>query len=198
MILTYHNISFKKQDNITINLLTFIKQMFALRKFDVVHLDEYDMNNEKHIVLRFDDGYKGVVKYALPVLKFFKYPFEIFIVEKFYLKAQSGDNNFINKNDIDKIIKSNGNIQYHSKTHPDLSLIDSDTKLIEEIICPESLKELDKNGFQYFAYPFWKFNQKVLDIVNKNYYGACSGNGFAQKNNKFAMDSIRIDCNTKI
>ena len=61
------------------------------------------MNDNNQIVLRFDDGYKSVLKYALPVLKFFGYPFEVFIVENFFISAEKGNKNFLNKKDLKKI-----------------------------------------------------------------------------------------------
>lgn len=197
MILTYHKISLTKTDKITVNLSNFIRQMYALRKNKVVYLNDYDMNDNNQIVLRFDDGYKSVLKYALPVLKFFGYPFEVFIVENFFISAEKGNKNFLNKKDLKKIIKAGGRLQYHTKSHPDLSIIDDEEILKSELICPEYIKQLDKSGFKFFAYPFWKYNSKSMEYVQKLYKGACSGNGFAE-NNIYSMDGIRIEANTKI
>lgn len=197
MILTYHKISFIKNDKITVNVWNFIRQMYAIRKKTVVYLDDYDMNDNNQVVLRFDDGYKSVLKYAVPVLKLFGYPFEVFIVEDFFIRAENGDNNLLNKKDLMKIIKSGGRLQYHTKSHPDLSIINDEEILKSELICPEYIKQLDKSGFKFFAYPFWKYNSKSMEYVQKLYKGACSGNGFAE-NNIYSMDGIRIEANTKI
>lgn len=197
MILTYHKISLTKTDKITVNLKCFIRQMYALRKNKVVYLNDYDMNDNNQIVLRFDDGYKSVLKYALPILKFFGYPFEVFIVENFFISAEKGNKNFLNRKDLKKIIKAGGRLQYHTKSHPDLSIIDDEEILKSELICPEYIKQLDKSGFKFFAYPFWKYNSKSMEYVQKLYKGACSGNGFAE-NNIYSMDGIRIEANTKI
>lgn len=197
MILTYHKISLTKTDKITVNLWNFIRQMFAAKKYKVVYLSEYNMNDKSQVVLRFDDGYKSVLKYAVPVLKFFGYPFEVFIVEDFYKRAEKGDKNLLNKKDLEKIIKAGGRLQYHTKSHPDLSLTEDIRKLEDELICPEYLKLLDKNGFEFLAYPFWKYNSETIKIVQAYYKGACSGNGFAE-NNDYSMDGIRVESNTKI
>ncbi|CCY62356.1 glycosyl transferase family 2 [Clostridium sp. CAG:967] len=197
MILTYHKVSFIKNDKITVNVWNFIMQMYAIRKKIVVYLDDYDLNDNNQVVLRFDDGYKSVLKYAVPVLKFFGYPFEVFIVEDFFNRGEKGDKNFLNKKDLEKIIKSGGRLQYHTKSHPDLSIIEDEEILKTELICPEYIKQLDKNGFKFLAYPFWKYNSKSIEYVQKLYNGACSGNGFAE-NNKYSMDGIRVEANTKI
>jgi hypothetical protein len=48
MILTYHKIAWRVKDNITVDLFSFISQMFRLRKKQVVYLDDYDPENEEH------------------------------------------------------------------------------------------------------------------------------------------------------
>lgn len=197
MILVYHNIELISKDENTVNLLNFIKQMFVLLKYDVVHLDDYDETNTKHTVLCFDDGYKNIIRYALPILKIFNYPFEVFVVNDFINQAQNGNTRFMNIKDLQKCKKNNGRIQYHSKSHPDLSLIFNKNILEQEIICPDSLKQLDSFGFKYFAYPFWKFNDVVYNIVKENYVGALSGNSFANKTN-WAMDRKKILNSTNI
>lgn len=197
MILTYHKISLTKTDKITVNLKSFIRQMYALRKNKVVYLNDYDMNDNNQIVLRFDDGYKSVLKYALPVLKFFGYPFEVFIVENFFLSAEKGNKNFLNKKDLKKTIKAGGRLQYHTKSHLDLSIIEDEELIKSELICPEYIKQIDKNGFKFLAYPYWKYNSKTQEIARYIYNGACSGNGFAG-NNKYSMDGIKVEADTKI
>lgn len=199
MILVYHKISFKKNENITIDIFSFIKQLLQLKikGYKVVHLDEYNFQDAAQIVIRFDDGYKSVLKYALPVLKFFNFPFEVFIVENFFISAQKGNNKFLNKNDLEKIVKSKGRLQYHTKSHPDLSTIKDESKLQKEIICPDYIKALDINGFKYFAYPFWKYSPESIEIIKQHYQGACSGNGFA-KDDAYLMDGIKVNKDTKI
>jgi peptidoglycan/xylan/chitin deacetylase (PgdA/CDA1 family) len=171
--------------------------MFWLRKYEVVTLGNYNPNNPRQVVLRFDDGYKGVVKYALPILKFFNYPFEVFIVEKYYNIGNKGNKTFMNREDLGKILKNNGHLQYHTKTHPDLTTISDEKTLREEIICPNHIKILDEAGFNFFAYPYWKYNTKILKIVRDNYQGGLSGNGFATQHDHFALDCIKTDSKTR-
>ena len=79
MILTYHKIKlFQSHDPIADGFFSFLIKMLSLLSRKVVYLDNYSHDDENQIVITFDDGYKEVVKYALPVLKFFKYPFEVF------------------------------------------------------------------------------------------------------------------------
>ena len=164
--------------------------MLSLIKRKVVYLENYNPNDKNHIVITFDDGYKEIVKYALPILKFFNYPFEVFLVSDFLDAAEQGNKDYCNKNDLRKITQNRGRLQYHSKTHPRLNIIDDLNVLEKEIKIPDSLKELDPNGFKFFAYPYWTYNDKVINIVKKYYHGARSGNGYAN-GTIYAMDSER-------
>lgn len=197
MILTYHKISFIINDKITVNVWNFIRQMYAIRNKTVVYLDDYDMNDNNQVVLRFDDGYKSVLKYAVPVLKFFGYPFEVFIVEDFFNKAENGDKNLLNKKDLMKIIKSGGRLQYHTKSHPDLSIIDDEEILKSELICPEYIKQLVKTALNFWHILFGNIIPNQWNMFKNYTKERVSGNGFAE-NNIYSMDGIRVEANTKI
>ena len=70
-------------------------------------------------------------------------------------------------------------------------------ELEEEIICPEYLKEIDKDGFKHFAYPYWLFNKQIKEIVQKYYTSARSGNGFADNTN-YGLDSFKVKNNFNV
>lgn len=186
MILTYHKISFFYENEITINIFRFIYQMNKLKKYSVVYLNEYDLEDKHQFVITFDDGYQGIVKYAIPVLKWFKYPFEVFVCEKFLKNGGI----FIGFDDLQKIIRNRGRLQYHSKNHYNLLEINDLGCLENEIKCPEYLKQYDLSGFNYFAYPYWHYNEKIIDIVKRYYKGARSGNGLAN-GTIWALNSIK-------
>lgn len=191
MILTYHKVNiFPQQDSLTVGLVSFFVKMLSFANKKVVYLDDYNPDDRKQIVINFDDGYIEVLKYALPVLSFFSYPFELFLVGDFYDAAEKSNKDYCNKNDLTRIIKNGGRLQYHSKTHPHLDTIYDSYELDKEIMPPEYLKALDPKGFNFFAYPFWTYNDKVIGVVRKYFKGARSGNGFAD-NTIYAMDSIR-------
>jgi peptidoglycan/xylan/chitin deacetylase (PgdA/CDA1 family) len=190
MILTYHKIKyFKGKDTIVTGLTSFFLQMFLLQK-KVVYLEEYDPGNENQFVVTFDDGYKDIIKYALPILRIFKFPFEVFVVNDYIRAAEDGNRNYLDKKDLAIIIKNRGRLQYHSKTHQHLELINDLSVLEDEIKPPEWLKAFDPKGFKYFAYPFWTYNNDVITIVKKYYCGARSGNGYADST-VYALDSKR-------
>jgi peptidoglycan/xylan/chitin deacetylase (PgdA/CDA1 family) len=91
MILTYHHIKLWSGSEQTVGLFQFIRQMLFIRNKKIVYLDDYDPNDSNQIVITFDDGYKDVLTFALPILRFFKYPFEVFIVANFYHMTETGN-----------------------------------------------------------------------------------------------------------
>jgi len=91
---------------------------------------------------------------------------------------------------LKKITANGGRLEYHSKSHPRLETIKDMDILEDEIKPPEEMKALDPKGFKYFAYPFWTYNDDVINIVKKYFHGARSGNGHAN-GTVYAMDSER-------
>jgi len=179
MIYTYHRVKFKIEDTITITPLRFFFDMFGLLGKKVVNLNEYCPDNKNHVVLTFDDGYRDFLKYAFPILKFFRYPFELCICNDFL----SWGAKFLNIDDLKFLVNNGARLQYHGKSHKDLTTLETDDEILEEIICPENIKELDKEGFRFFVYPNWNTNNHIAELVAKNGYIAglshkeCVGGG---------------------
>jgi len=80
MILLYHKIYLESPTQWWVDTNNFWRQMYELQNHEVVHLADYDPNNPEHVVITFDGVYENVFQYALPVLKSFDYPFELFVV----------------------------------------------------------------------------------------------------------------------
>ena len=141
MILTYHNIVEKSIDWMNVNYNTvdlkhFEMQLKSLENKQFVYLNEYDTNNPNHVVLRFDDGYKGVIKYALPVLKKYQLPFEVFVTDIYTREAENGNEQFMNCRDLQELVKNGGRLEYHTKSHLNLTQIYSNRKLKQELFVP--------------------------------------------------------------
>lgn len=192
MILTYHKISTKSRDENTVSIMKFLFQMLyiKIKGYNVVTLDEYIKNHKNNdVVIRFDDGHRSVLKYAYPILRWLNFPFEIFVCEDF-INHKKG-NQFLTKTDLENVANKNIHIQYHSKSHKDLTTIEDEENLECEIKCPKYIKDIDENGFKIFAYPYWKYNETIQNIVKKYYTAACSGNGYAD-GTLYALDGVKI------
>lgn len=169
MIYTYHRIKNKIEDTITIKPFQFFMDMLGLIGKRVVYLEDYIPDDNKNVALTFDDGTKDFLQYAFPILKFFRYPFELCIVADF-VSDKSGY--FLNEQDLKNIVQQGGRLQYHGKTHTDLTTLNTDKEILSEIICPEFLKKLDPKGFKFFVYPYWNYNNTTERLINDTGYKA--------------------------
>ena len=130
------------------------------------------------------------LKYVIPILRFFNFKSEFFICDDFVKKGSY----WANASDLKVVVNKGHHLQYHSKTHKDLTLFSDERILGNEIITPYYLKTLDFGGFEYFAYPCWKYNPLIKSVVSKFYKGGLSGNGFSDYT-IWAMDGIRVSNN---
>jgi glycosyltransferase involved in cell wall biosynthesis len=75
-----------------------------------------------------------------------------------------------------------GRLQWHTKSHPDLTKL-SKEKIKHELEIPTPVKKLDPQGFKWFAYPYGRFNQDSQDLVEKLFVGgiACDTGNFEDK-----------------
>lgn len=164
---------------VTVN--DFYRQMFELQSKKVVYLDDYDVNNDDHVVITFDGIYKNVYEFALPILKHFNYPFELFITSDYIgldndFDVVEPNAPFVNVFELKQLLKYNGRIQWHTRSHINLSNV-KDIELIKnELNIPTRILEIDNNGFKWFAYPHGEFNDVVINEVKKRFKGALSCN----------------------
>ena len=81
----YHKVSLLNESMWWVSVDEFNRQMCELSEFDVVYLDDYNPRNPKHAVITFDGVYENIFNYALPILKKWGYPFELFVTGKCFL-----------------------------------------------------------------------------------------------------------------
>src|SRR5687768_3893287 len=90
MILLYHKVALSAPTPWWVTADTFNRQMAALVAYDVEPLSSYDHSNPRHVVITFDGVYENVYFFALPILRKWGYPFELFITGNYL----GGDNAF--------------------------------------------------------------------------------------------------------
>nr|WP_321026242.1 glycosyltransferase [Clostridium neonatale] len=200
MILMYHKIDIESKTIWWVDVNNFYRQMYELKKKKVVYLDEYDPNDKEQVVITFDGLYKNVLKYAVPILKKFGYPFEVFITSEYLGKNNEFDSvepyaEFVDEDELKEVIKFGGRIQWHTKTHLSLKNIENEEKIKEELEIPKHLKELDIKSFKWFAYPYGEYNDTVLDYVKKEFVGAVSTNK-GNDINKYIYNRITVENKT--
>lgn len=157
----------------------FYRQMLELKSKNIVYLNDYNPNDPNHFVITFDGIYKNVLDYALPILYEFKYPFELFLSSDYIGRDNSFDRSeplteFVSLEDLKLLVKNNGRLQWHTKSHPDLTNVQDISSIIFELEIPLALKKIDPKGFNWFAYPYGNFNQIVVEEVKKRFAGGLS------------------------
>ena len=162
-ILMYHKVFLDSPTMWWVNVDNFYRQMLEIQNKKVVYLDDYNPRNPDLIVITFDGVYKNVLDYALPILDKFNYPFELFISSDYIGIDNSFDApeplaSFVDIEDLKLMVARNGRLQWHTRSHPDLTNDTNADDLLRELEVPDNLQKLDDKGFKWFAYPYGKFN----------------------------------------
>lgn len=178
MILLYHKIDTENKTEWWVSADTFYRQLVQLSGKKVVYLDQYDPNNPDHVVITFDGVYKNILRYAAPLLQQFGYPFELFVTGDTIGKDNEFDSveppcPFADTNDLKQLVAMGGRLQWHTKTHRDITTLDN-SELKNEIIAPAAIKKLDPKGFKWFGYAYGKFDERAQALVKEHYAGGLS------------------------
>ena len=180
MILLYHKVFLESPTPWWVNSNQFWRQMAELAHRTVVYLDDYDPNNPDQVVITFDGVYENVYQYALPILKSFGYPFELFVVgdtigqDNTFDQAVEPPARFADRETLAKLIQGGGRLQWHSKTHSDLVKEGDPDKQLKELQVPDELRALDPEGFGWFGYPYGNHDDALIELTRKHFNGALS------------------------
>ena len=188
MILMYHRVSDRHRDEGSCTgLYAFVCEMLSLKKRLVVTLDEYNPAESNQVVITFDDAYHDVWLNAVPLLKHLNYPFEVFVVGRFL-----ENRNCMDRNILSSLCRNTmGRLQFHGNEHRELKDIETAEDILAEIIVPDDLRQLDPEGFRWFAYPYCSYNRFVIAEIQKRYQGAVSGKGLGS-DHIYALERLKI------
>lgn len=177
MILTYHKVHPEAKTIWWVTPDSFYRQMSDLRSKKVVYLDDYDPTDENQVVITFDGVYKEIWKYAAPILRYFGYPFELFIIGGIIGKDNAFDTvepltEFADLETLKKMVRAGGRLQWHSWSHARLAG-NTDLNVFEkELAVPAELQELDPLGFKWYAYPHGERDLLYRSQVTSRFTGA--------------------------
>lgn len=202
MILCYHKIDIETKTKWWLSADTFYRQMIDLQHKKVVYLDDFDPINPNHAVITFDGVYANLTQYALPILKYFGYPFELFIIGKYIGKDNSFDSiepltDFASVENLKKMISLGGRLQWHTHSHTRLTGDETQEALEKELSIPQELKTLDPQGFKWFAYPHGDVKPKFRQHVQDSFIGAL-GTDDGDRNDKFNYPRTTVYEETKL
>ena len=196
MILMFHKVHPDSPTLWWVRVNDFYRQMSELTSKEVVYLDDYDIQNPNHVVITFDGIYKNVLEFAFPILKKFNYPFELFITSNYIGSDNEFDiieprANFTDKEELSKLVKGGGRLQWHTKSHINLKKVVDNNIIAEELSIPEDIKSIDPNGFKWFAYPHGEFNDIVVAETKKRFIGALSCNQ-GNDSDKYVLNRLTV------
>ena len=202
MILLYHKVDIESKTMWWVDVENFYRQKHEISSKNVDYLDDYDRNNPSHISITFDGVYENIYQYALPILKKFNYPFELFISGNLIGKSNDfdsaePDSPFANISSLKKLVQEGGRLQWHTNDHLDLTK-QSIEIIKNELRVPNKLKDLNKSGFNWFAYPYGRFNEDVIESTKLCFKGglACD-NGDLNNDYKMIRKTIKNDTSLK-
>ncbi len=179
MILLYHKVHPESPTMWWVTVNAFWRQMEELRRYRVVHLDEYDPSDPGQVVITFDGVYENVYKFAFPILRRFGFPFELFVVGDAIGEMNDFDQDvepparFAGMEQLREMVRGGGRIQWHSRSHRDLTSGGPELWK-EELDIPSYIRELDRDGFSWFAYPHGRHTGKLLEYTRQHFSGGLS------------------------
>jgi len=201
-ILMYHVIAAAPEDapfpELYVSPLRFAKQMahLARHRYDVVTLQQvWDHWHggarlpRKPVVLSFDDGFRNWYTQAYPILR-----------KHGWVGTMNLALNHLNGVDIParlvrKLIAAGWELDSHSLTHPDLTLLSSRDLHREAAGSRTRLRKLFGVPVNFFCYPAGRYNDVVITEVRKaGYLGATTtAEGLAVPPTRFALRRVRIN-----
>jgi len=182
-VLVYHNIGAEDKGKLSIGVRRFEAQMRSLHAegFHAVSLVDFleftagrRQLPRKSVLLTFDDGYRGFIQYARPMLKDLGFNATLFVYSDFI-----GAGNGLSWSDLRALITQGFDVQAHSKTHGNLRRKEEESqgayaKRVEaELAYPLELfrKNLGR-PVDTLAYPYGDTDEEVLQHVVKYGYVA--------------------------
>ena len=202
LLLTYHNFAKGAGNGSTVEDSEFYMQMEYLseNKYNVISLSElFDILEKKKeippktVIITIDDGWISTKTIALPILKKFNFPAELFV----YTDIVGKSGKFVTWDDLIEMEKDGINIQCHSKSHANLRKYKNNPKRLRREIGDAKKIIEEKTGAkcEFFAYPYGKITDMIHPLLDEyGYRGAVTINmGFVEPDyNKYRVRRTSI------
>ena len=150
---------------------------------------------QRSFLLTFDDGFLGVHQHAAPILSALGSPATVFLVSSLIGKRDSWCEAH-NPSGATYPLMDAGQIRelqgqgFHTRSHADLPTLDDDALRAELSGSRADLEELLGNRVDYLAYPFGRYDERVLKAAKAAGYAAAFSTqpGF----NRHDIDRFRL------
>jgi peptidoglycan/xylan/chitin deacetylase (PgdA/CDA1 family) len=154
------------------------------------------------VAVTFDDGFAATYRNALPILERQRIPATMFVVS-----GRIGGSNdwmqergfpsrpLVDASEIRKLAAAGIEIGSHTRTHPRLPEIASESQRQELQGSKRDLEDLLGAAVRHLAYPFGRFNQTVQALAEEAGYAAacCTRAGFNREQaDRFALRRVEV------
>ncbi|WP_050607927.1 polysaccharide deacetylase family protein [Clostridium niameyense] len=205
-ILMYHSISKDGENLFKVNKDSFYKQMKYLKDngYKTLSLDEvyqYIKDEkkfpQKSVVITFDDGYRDNYVNAYPILKQFGLKATVFVITNTVDKGTY----YMNSNELKEINFNNMDVQSHTTNHSKLNQLKEEErhKTLKE--SKNYLENLLGKEVRYIAYPYGRYNKKVIEDVKASGYkmAVTTRSSYASiKSDFYKLNRINVSGYTKL
>lgn len=189
-VLVYHKVDTRFEFGIThVFPRQFARQMAWLHEngYQTISFREYLENpfwdqNQKYVIITFDDAYQSVYKNAFPIMRQYNFTATVFVVSDFVGRRNLWDVNLggfkfshLNWFEMYQLVKSGWEIGSHTATHQDLIACSDDELEYEVVRSKLVLERCIGGGVSVIAYPFGRYNQRIKDwVCEAGYTSACT------------------------
>jgi peptidoglycan/xylan/chitin deacetylase (PgdA/CDA1 family) len=189
IILAYHSINDQRSDSLSVSTKNFRWQIeyYLKRGYKTITLEDYALkkysDNQKILIITFDDGYVDNYYQAFPILKELKCTAQIFLTVDFIdtnnifwwdeNKIETGKlNDFLTLNLSQIIEMREYGISFgsHTLSHPKLSTINIEDAKHEIRESKKKLEKLLNCEISAFCYPHGDLNVNIINLVKEAGY----------------------------
>lgn len=177
-ILMYHSIS---DDDyfLSVPVRAFDLQMNLLHKlgFSTIDFENIEPENNKKIIITFDDGYRDNFINAMPILKKYNFTATCFVVSNKINSHNDWDADhsryfqkpIMSKDQISQWLSNDFSIGSHTSNHSNLNTINEKSLIGEILDSQKQLTNLFNIPIKTFSYPYGQFSKVSYDIVKCNF-----------------------------
>ena len=167
--------------------------------YTIVTLSTYLKYPERkdYVAITFDDAYESVYQNAFPVMEKYGAKSTLFVISGFVGHENRWDVNLgwlrfrhMNAKQLREMVEAGHEIGSHTSTHQNLVDINDSAVKIEMAESKQMLEELIGTRVHYVAFPFGRFDRRVVDLADAaGYKGGCI---FSPYNHKSLETDPRI------
>lgn len=205
VILTYHSVSLDSGFH-TVEPKDFIRQMEYLKSnYAIVSLAEVldcigkeGRPARRMVSITFDDGYQDFYLNVYPFLRKHKLPATVFVATGYVGKEWpfvESHPKILTWEQIEEISNNNIEIGAHTVTHPNLQQKKPEEAIREITKSKEELEKHLRRTVRFFSYPFGRYTNQILEIVdNAGFEAGVGGGGTVQEDAcLFTLNRVQVD-----